>query len=85
MHLPLIPPAKASDEGGPPLMGVAATSGEARRTPSHSHARGQLLGATRGLLTVEAMHCRWVVLATHAVWVPPDVPHGMQSHGPFTG
>lgn len=56
-----------------------------RVTCRHHHARGQLLGAVRGLLSVDAGSSRWVVPATHAVWIPPDVPHGLRSHGPFSG
>jgi AraC-like DNA-binding protein len=51
----------------------------------HRHARGQLLGAAKGLLSVDVGHHRWVVPATHAVWIPPNVPHALRSHGPFEG
>ncbi|MNM33067.1 hypothetical protein D3C81_436700 [compost metagenome] len=44
-----------------------------------------MFGAAKGLLSVDAGHSRWVVPATHAVWIPPGVPHGLQSHGPFSG
>jgi AraC-like DNA-binding protein len=66
---------------------VAVTQQESsvRITGSHRHARGQLLGATHGLLSVDAGDNRWVVPATHAVWVPPEVAHGLRSHGPFSG
>ncbi|AKU22797.1 helix-turn-helix domain-containing protein [Massilia sp. NR 4-1] len=56
-----------------------------RITASHSHARGQLFGAQRGLLTVGAGDSLWVVPATHAVWVPPHCPHSLHSHGAFAG
>lgn len=85
MNAPLLPATLASAADGPLLVAAAATSTEARITDTHRHARGQLLGATQGLLTVEAAHWRWVVPATHAVWVPPDVTHGVESHGPFAG
>lgn len=60
-------------------------SGVIRETSHHHHARGQLLGAEHGLLTVNAGHCRWVVPATHAAWIPPAIPHGLCSHGPYSG
>lgn len=70
---------------GPLLLAVARRSGDVRVTRRHRHARGQLLGATQGLLSVDAGGSRWVVPATHAVWIPPEVPHGLRSHGPFVG
>ena len=85
MSNPMIPPAQASSAEGPLLLAVASRSGEIRATRRHRHARGQLLGAARGLLSIEAGGGRWVVPATHAVWIPPGVPHGMRSHGPFSG
>lgn len=60
-------------------------SDHVRVTKPHRHGRGQLFGATHGLLTAEGGRCRWVVPPTHAVWIPPHVPHGVQSHGAFSG
>ncbi len=85
MTLPLISPLLAGSEDGPAVLAVARQSGEQRATPTHRHARGQLLGASQGLLTVEAGRHRWVVPATHAVWVPPGLMHSLRSHGPFAG
>lgn len=81
----LVSPARAMATDGPALLAVMRESGDVRVTGRHRHARGQLLGATRGLLSVDAGNSRWVVPATHAVWIPPDVPHGLRSHGPFAG
>lgn len=67
------------------LVAAMQQSATVRGTHRHRHARGQLLGASRGLLTVDAGASRWVVPATHAVWIPPDVEHGVRSHGPFAG
>lgn len=80
-----ISPDTASSSGGPPLVAVAGQSNEVRDTRRHRHARGQLLGAQKGLLSVSAGSDRWVVPATHAVWVPPGIEHGLRSHGPFNG
>ncbi|MCP1366191.1 helix-turn-helix transcriptional regulator, partial [Halomonas sp. BBD48] len=51
----------------------------------HCHARGQLLGSLNGLVSVDTDSGQWVVPATHAVWVPPGVVHGLRSHGAFSG
>jgi AraC-like DNA-binding protein len=81
----LISAAQAAATDGPVLVAVMRQSVDARVTRRHRHARGQLLGATRGLLSVDAGNGRWVVPATHAVWIPPGVQHGLRSHGPFAG
>lgn len=81
----IIPLSLASSDEGPVLFAVIRRSGVVRETPRHHHARGQLLGAEHGLLTVDAGNCRWVVPATHAVWIPPALPHGLYSHGPYSG
>lgn len=80
----LVSPLMVSSLDGP-LVAVSQHSATVRVTPRHHHARGQLLGATRGLLSVDAGDSRWIVPATHAVWIPPDVAHGLRSHGPFAG
>lgn len=85
MATPLIAPGLACAADGPAVLAATAHSGAVRATRRHRHARGQLLGATKGLLSVDAGHSRWVVPATHAVWIPPGVPHGLRSHGPFSG
>ncbi|MDQ7990912.1 MAG: helix-turn-helix transcriptional regulator [Candidatus Dactylopiibacterium sp.] len=85
MSAPLTSPGRTRALDSPLLFAVARESGDLRATRPHRHARGQLLGAERGLLSVDADHFRWVVPATHAVWVPPDVSHGVRSHGPFAG
>ncbi|MEG5552318.1 helix-turn-helix transcriptional regulator [Enterobacter wuhouensis] len=69
----------------PALLAVISDTGLIRSTPHHSHPGGQLFGAVRGLLSVDLGNQRWVVPATHAVWIPPGMPHGLFSHGPFVG
>jgi len=81
----LLSPTTASALDGPLIVAVTQHETTARITDRHQHARGQLLGASQGLLSVDAGNSRWVVPATHAVWIPPDVPHGVRSHGPFVG
>lgn len=85
MTYPLIAPELASSADEPLLLAVAQQSGTVRLTRRHHHARGQLIGAARGLLSVDAGSSRWVVPATHAIWIPPGVLHGLRSHGPFAG
>lgn len=75
----------ANATGGPLLVATLRSSPVARTTALHQHARGQLLGAQRGLLSVQAAHQHWVVPATHAVWIAPDCSHALRSHGPFDG
>ncbi|WP_272844546.1 AraC family transcriptional regulator [Pantoea ananatis] len=82
---PLISLSRAHSSDGPTLIVAARQSDAIRETPRHRHIRGQLLGAEHGLLTIDAEDCRWVVPATHAVWIPPNIPHGLRSHGPYSG
>ncbi|WP_186134896.1 AraC family transcriptional regulator, partial [Burkholderia gladioli] len=58
---------------------------EARSTSSHSHARGQLMGALSGLVSVGLDRQQWVVPAIHAIWIPPHYEHSVRSYGPFSG
>ena len=81
----MIPLCTASSTDGPSIVAVMRGGLEPRVTERHSHERGQLLGATQGLLSVDAGDSQWVVPATHAVWIPPCVSHGVRSHGPFSG
>lgn len=86
MNLPMISPEKASSETEPFIVSVAIESHEMRTTGNHCHSRGQLLGAIQGLISIDADGSRWVVPATHGVWIPPYVPHSLLgSHGPFKG
>ena len=81
----MLNPERARSRGGPRLIAVRRQEGALRHTAMHRHARGQLLGAYRGLLTVYAGDRQWVVPAQQAVWIPPDQPHGLRSHGPYAG
>lgn len=85
MHDPLIPFEPVFSPQGPTLLVAVRQSEVIRETPRHHHSCGQLIGAIRGLLTVDGGDCRWVVPATHAVWIPPGIPHGLRSHGPYSG
>ncbi|QJI45162.1 helix-turn-helix transcriptional regulator [Pseudomonas sp. ADAK2] len=85
MVMPLISTELVQSSTAAPVIAVTLDSSVERQSALHQHARGQLLGARRGLLSVDAADHHWVVPATHAVWIPPDCPHGLRSHGPFHG
>lgn len=85
MSAPLIPTSVLTAVDDPLVVAVVRVGAEPRITERHCHARGQLLGTRQGLLSVDAGVSQWVVPATHAVWIPPNVSHGARSHGPFAG
>ncbi|QNK66639.1 AraC family transcriptional regulator [Variovorax sp. PAMC26660] len=70
---------------GPVLFVVTGSSDEEHSLEPHRHARGQLFGSLRGLLTVVLDEGVWVVPAIHAVWLPPHHLHAGRTHGPFNG
>lgn len=81
----IISPEDIASPDSPELLVAISETGVPRSTPAHCHARGQLFGSTRGLLSVDTEHQRWVVPTTNAVWIPPGMAHGLRSHGPFAG
>ncbi|MGS0896365.1 AraC family transcriptional regulator [Burkholderia stagnalis] len=58
---------------------------QGRCSPPHRHPEGQLLGSSRGLLSIGTDAGVWVVPAIHAVWLPPHQVHWARSHGPMDG
>ena len=82
---PLLPTARVHSTGGRWIYAVDQASAAPRATAPHSHARGQLFGTDVGVLTVQTGASRCVVPAAQAVWIPPGVTHGAQTHGPFVG
>lgn len=81
----LIRPDLVISSEGPFLAAAELTQSEARTTSSHSHPRGQLMGALSGLVSVGLDKQQWVVPATHAIWIPPHCVHSVRSCGPFSG
>jgi len=75
----------ANDAEGPLLIATLASHDTGRETAPHRHARGQAFGSLRGLLTISTDSGRWMVPATHAVWIPPHRLHGVVAHGPYVG
>jgi AraC-like DNA-binding protein len=53
--------------------------------PEHSHARGQFIALTRGLLVVEAGSEQWVFPSGRCAWIPPDCKHKARSVGGAAG
>lgn len=70
---------------GPSVIVVTGREEREHRSEPHAHARGQLFGSMRGLLTVGVQEAVWVVPTIHAVWLPPHHRHWATSHGPFEG
>jgi AraC-like DNA-binding protein len=82
---PLLPPGLTAIQDGPVLIARLVRQDTPRLTPSHVHPHGQLVGGSAGLLTIETAAGRWVVGPGQAIWIPPDAPHELRSHGPFSG
>lgn len=82
---PLIRPDLVLSPDGPFLAAAELTQSESRETSMHHHARGQLMGALSGLVSVTVAREQWVVPAIHAIWIPPHCAHAVRSHGPFSG
>ncbi|MET4575028.1 AraC family transcriptional regulator [Ottowia thiooxydans] len=70
---------------GPVLVAAEGRHDSELASTPHQHARGQLFGSLRGLLSVGVDDGVWIVPAIHAVWLPPHTPHSGRSHGPFHG
>ncbi|WP_250469240.1 helix-turn-helix transcriptional regulator [Caballeronia sp. GAFFF2] len=85
MTTPLIRPDLVTSPGGPFLAAAELTQAAPREMSLHSHARGQLMGALSGLISIGLESHRWVVPAIHAIWIPPHRAHSVRSFGPFAG
>ncbi len=70
---------------GPIVLAAGASLEEELASGPHRHARGQLFGSLRGLLSVGLENGMWIVPAIHAVWLPPHTLHSGRSHGPYNG
>lgn len=80
-----IDPDATNSADDPVVFAIAAAGVEELSSEPHRHARGQLVGSSRGLLTVGLEDGLWVVPAIHAVWLPPHQWHSGRAHGPFHG
>lgn len=81
----LIDPALADSHDTPRMIAILHDQSYPRVTPRHRHSRGQLLGALHGLVTVGVETGKWLVPASHVVWLPPNIDHDLTSHGAFAG
>lgn len=75
----------AGDAHDPIVVALYEAQAEHRELGTHSHARGQLSGLRRGLLTMGTDAGAWIVPAGHAVWLPPRHPHYGWTHGAVEG
>lgn len=85
MSLPLVAPDFAEMARAGPILAIEQRQADVRDTASHAHAPGQLIGSLTGLLSITTTNGSWVVPATHAIWIPPNITHALRSHGPYEG
>ena len=75
--LPTVPPTASGYHRDPrrPVISMAMEFEGPHRVAPHRHPRAQLLLAVRGVLRVVSGSGTWLVPASQAVWVPPEVEH----------
>ena len=83
--MPCLDPAIVNWADGPAVIAHTVSDDDEHGLGAHHHARGQLFGSLRGLITVGVADAVWVVPTIHAVWLPPHQEHWGRSHGPFEG
>lgn len=64
------------------LVVTASQVGDPHIIAEHSHERAQLLFSASGNLTISLDKQQWLSTATHAVYIPPDVPHDVSAVNP---
>jgi len=64
-----------------PVLAVATEYESDYRVNEHTHTRGQLLHAQRGIVLVTTVKGRWMVPPGHALWIPPGVTHAVDMIG----
>lgn len=62
-----------------PILAYGRTMRPSDGIAPHHHPRAQLLWAAQGVLRIRAGEATWIVPPSHAVWIPGDVPHQVQS------
>jgi len=73
-HLPPSDNAFINDHTRPVLTNNRSMQAETG-VVAHAHARGQLLWAETGVLSITSESTIWVLPSTHAVWIPSYIPH----------
>ncbi len=69
------------DPDGYPVRGLAQTFRNGHRLDVHTHPWAQLVYAVSGVMQVETPHAAWLAPPTRAIWVPPNMPHGIEMRG----
>jgi AraC-like DNA-binding protein len=71
--------------GGAELITVSVRNDVAFDATTHVRARGTLFLLTEGLMAVETARGRFLAPPRGIGWMPPGVPHSVQSYGPTAG
>lgn len=74
--------ARRSRSGAPPIRVFREDFAPGAVLAPHRHARGQLIYAVRGVMTVTAAAGAWVVPPSQALWIPPHLAHAIRMTGP---
>ena len=80
-NTPMLSPSKAPfiiDHTKPVLSHSRNLKAETGITP-HAHPRGQLLWAEKGILRLSSNNSVWIVPPTHAMWIPSEISHQVNS------
>lgn len=64
-----------------PVIAIANDYPPAHELEWHSHRRGQLLYASKGVVALSTAHGAWVAPPERAVWTPGGVPHAVKMVG----
>jgi AraC-like DNA-binding protein len=62
-----------------PVVALASEYPPGHATGLHRHARGQLIFATAGVMSVTGPAGSWIVPTERAVWIPPGVAHAVET------
>ncbi len=71
--------------GGAELIAVGVRNDIAVDAATHAFARGTLFLLTEGMVAVETARGRFLAPPRGIGWMPPGVPHSVQSYGPTAG
>lgn len=64
-----------------PVVGIGNEYPASFELAHHTHRRGQLLHAARGVVAVSTPQGAWVAPSQRAVWIPAGVPHAVRMIG----